>query len=414
MTERNLSRRIWLMLVAGLLVGGGTWLSVSVWTRCDSLECGLECVANDDLDGVNRIEQALIGAGRDDEAAVVWCAWLVRRGQHAEVLRQLNPAMIDGPQRRHVLRLVGESLFYVGDFEKAELLLRQQAAEFPDEVAAHRVLSAMYYDLGANNLALQELTQVERLAPLDFRPHHLAGLIHADGEDFSKAINQLRQALDKSPPAEIRAAIQLELARALSRNREYQAVVDLLTAHHDSPNHDTPDRSAVLAECYWSLGERDKAATLTDEVLQSEPGNTAALRLKSRLLEERGQLDEALSALRKVLAAEPYDVEGRYQLVQLLGVRGLDEERDREQQEYLRLRALHDRLVKLNQQASDEPDAVAPRRELVQVCGDLGRPQLAEMWERAVMICEQRQRLQESADRVTPVGKSDTGDDKSP
>ena len=200
-------------------------------TKRVSIEDGLACVENANEDGVDRIEQALIRAGCKDEATVLRCAWLLRRGRHDEVLRRLPPKMIDGPQRRHVLRLAGESLFHLGDFEKAELLLVRSTVEFPDEVAAHRVLAAMYYDLGANTLSLKELAQVQRLAPLDSRPHHLAGMIHADGEDFASAIRQLRQALDKSPSGETRAAIQIELAKALSRNHEYQAAIDILTAN---------------------------------------------------------------------------------------------------------------------------------------------------------------------------------------
>ena len=409
------SRRIWLGLVGGLFLAVGLWLFVSGgWNRRDPLERGLECVENADADGVDRIEHELNRAGRKDEATVLRCAWLTRRGRYGEVLRRLPPEMIDGPQRRHVLQLAGESLFHLGDFDKAELLLVRSTVEFPDEVAAHRLLAAMYYDLGANNLALRELAEVQRLAPLDYRPHQLAGMIHADGEDFAKAIDQLRQALDRNPPGETRAAIQVELARALTRNREYQAAVDLLTADGEFADRAAPDRSAILAECYWSLGERDRAMTLVDAILQSDSRNTAALRLKSRLLEERGQVDGALTALRQVLAAEPYDVESRYQLVQLLGVRGLLEERDREQQEYQRYRALQEQLVKFNLQASDEPDAVAPRRELVRICQELGRHQLAEMWQRAVAYCEKRERLRKSVDRVAPAEAVDAGDDTSP
>jgi tetratricopeptide (TPR) repeat protein len=399
-TNRIRSRHIWLGLAGGLFIGAGLWLTVgSGWSRRDPLELGLNCVENADADGVDRIEHDLIGAGHRDEAAVLRCAWLARRGRYAEVLRRLPPEMIDGPQRRHVLRLAGESLFHLGDTGKAELLLMQSAVEFPDEVAAHRLLAAMYYDLGANTLALRELAEVQRLAPLDYRPHQLAGMIHIDGEDFARAIQQLKQAIERNPPDDTRDMIELDLAKALMRNREYQAAVDLLTVDRDSATRGAPDRPAVLAECYWSLGERDRAMTLVEAILQSDSMSTPALRLKSRLLEERGQVDGALTALRQVLAAEPYDVESRYQLVQLLGIRGLIEERDREQREYQRYRGLQDQLVKFNLQASDEPDAVAPRRELVRICQELGRHKLAEMWQRAVAYCEKREQLRKSVDR---------------
>ena len=345
-----------------------------------------------DADGVARIERARKASGRPDEAIVLQCAWLARRGHHDEVLRQLPQRLATGPLRRHVLKLVGESLFRVGDLQQAEVALTTVAAEFPDEVEAHRLLAVMYYDLGSNGLALNAVAHVQRLAPLDYRPHHLAGLINADAENFQDAIKQLRLALEKGPLAPMASDIRRELARTLIRVREYQAAIDVLEADVVSA-----ERSALLAECHWSLGDKARATELVDEVLTLEPDNVPSLRVKARLLEDQGKTDEAIAVLRRILAAEPHDVERRYQFVQLLGIRGLAEEHDREQQEYLRYRSLQDRLVALNLKASAEPDAVAPRQELVEVCRALGRTQLAAMWQRAVTFCEQRREQRESA-----------------
>jgi hypothetical protein len=117
------------------------------------------------------------------------------------------------------------------------------------------------------------------------------------------------------------------------------------------------------------------------------------LRVRARVLEDAGKTDQAVETLNEILIAEPYDVESRYLLVQLLGSSDRAAERDRQQAEYARYRALQDRLVELNLAASADPDALAPRLELIQVCRDLGRVELAEMWRRAADFCEQRLKL---------------------
>lgn len=365
------------------------WILLAPLRSPPTLAAGLKCVENVDQEGVDRIEGQLRRMGRVDEATVLRCAWLTRHGSYQEVLRRLSPQLLEGPLRRDVLRLAGECLFRVGDLPRAEVALKTLATEFPDVVESHRLLAIMYYDLGSNDLTLQELDQVQKLAPQDYRPHHMAGLILSDAEKYLDAAKQFRLSLDKDPPEPIRGEIRRELAKSLIRIREYQDAIGVL-----DPDAESPERSALLAECYWSLGQKDRSNRIVDDALNLSPDHRPSLRIKVRLLEDEGNIEDAVKVLRQILKAEPYDVESRYTLVQLLGVRGLNEQRDREQAEYARYRKLQDRLVELNLEASSHPDAVAPRRELAQVCQELGRTQLAEMWRRAADVCEQRLRQQ--------------------
>lgn len=383
-TSRSLRRRIALGVVLLFAFGSLVWINTGQ-TPARMLQQGLAAVDVGDATTVERLRSKLEASGHPGEAAVLQGTWLVRRQRYPEALSILPPEMLDGPHRLQVMRLVGESLFRIGDFTKAELLLARLTQESSREVEAHRILAAMYYDLGANNLVLRELEAVERLAPADYRPHHLAGMIHADGEDFSAAVADFRHALDKKPPTAVAEELVMELARVLVRNRQYEAAQqELKTAP------DTLQRSVLLSECAWSLGDLPRAAELVESVLARDAQNADALRLQARLLEESGNLPGAIQALKQLLNEEPYDVESRYLLVQLLGSSGQTRERDQQQVEYLRWRKLHDRLIELNLKANEEPDAVAPRRELVSVCRELGRERLAEMWQRSADYCEQR------------------------
>lgn len=374
------------VVAAGLLAGAGLFGMRLFRPTKPTLAEGLRRVELADAEGVDQIEQALLGMGARDEATVVRCAWLVRRTQYQQALNRLTPDMIAGPLNRYVLRLAGECLFRLGELDRAESLLVQLVAEYPDEVEAYRILAAMYYDLGSPDLAWKALNHVIRLAPFDYRPHHLAGVILTDSANYAAAVKQLQLGLSKAPPEETRRAMQQELAQALIRLLDFQGALDALAATPSSPATDTQ-----RAECLWSLGDAGQAADLVEEILANHPGDMNALKLKARFAEEAGQGEQAVKLLRQVLVAEPFDLDARYRLVQLYGTLGKNEERAAEQTEYDRYRALQDRLIELNQQASSDPNAVAPRRELVEVCRALGRQKLADMWRQAAEYCARRQ-----------------------
>ncbi len=387
MNRRALRLLLLGLIVAGLVAGAGLLVVRRSRPTNSTLADGLRCVEQSDAEGVDRIEQSLLWSGAKDEAVVVRSAWLVRRGRYSQALDRVTPDMLAGPLKRYVLRLAGESLFHLGELDRAESLLMQLVTEHPDEVDAHRILAGMYYDLGSPELALKALNVVVRLAPLDYRPHQLAGMILADNENLLVAVEQLRRGLSKAPPDEPRREMQQQLAQALVRLRNFQGALDVLANAAPSPVLDT-----LRAESVWSLGDAARAVQLVEDVLMNKPDFVTALKLKARLVEDAGQGEQAVTLLQKVLAAEPFDLDARYQLMQLLGVLGRGSERAVAQVEYDRYRGLQDRLVKLNQQANSDPTAVAPRRELVEVCRALGRPKLADMWRRAADYCVQRQR----------------------
>ena len=381
-----------LVIVAtGLVVGAGLFAMRGFRPSNPTLADGLRCVEQADSEGVDRIEQALIQQGSKGEATVVRSAWLVRRGRYDLALNRLPPEMIAGPLQRHVLRLAGESLFHLGELERAEILLTRLVSEYPAEVDAYRILASMYYDLGSPALTLKTLDVVVKLAPLDYRPHHMAGMILTDNEKFADAAEQYRLGLSKNPPDEKRQTMQRELAQVLISLRDFQGVIDALATAKPSPDTDTQ-----RAESVWSLGDAARATQLVDDVLVQHPDHVPGLKLKARLIEEAGQGEQAVELLQKVLATEPFDLAARYQLVQLYGALAKSTERATEQVEYDRYRALQDRLVELNQQANSDPNATAPRRELVEVCRALGRQKLADMWQRAADYCARRQQGQKT------------------
>ena len=109
--------------------------------------------------------------------------------------------------------------------------------------------------------ALRALNHLIRLAPIDYRPHHLAGIILTDNEKFAEAATEFRLGLSKAPPAGVRRAMQQELAQASMSLRDFQGALDALSGVNPSPATDTQ-----RAECFWSLGDTQQATHLVDEV----------------------------------------------------------------------------------------------------------------------------------------------------
>jgi tetratricopeptide (TPR) repeat protein len=95
-----------------------------------------------------------------------------------------------------------------------------------------------------------------------------------------------------------------------------------------------PDNLRVqvgLAECRSSLGDRDEAIRLVDEVLARQPEYAPALSVRGRLAADGGQYKEAETWLRQAIAINPSDHEARYSLVLCLFNTDRTEEANREE-----------------------------------------------------------------------------------
>lgn len=353
-----------------------------------TLEDGLRFVEVADSDGVDRVEQRLKHLGKNDEATVLRAAWLVKRGRYEQALDVLPQSLAEGPYRHKVLLMVAESLFRLDELSRAESILQTLINESRDQVEAHRMLAAIHYDLGSPGKALKSLEEVFRLAPDDYRPHRLAGVILKDNENFQSAAGQLILGLGKDPPEEIQREMREDLIEVLIRIGEFQAGLDATS--------DAEATSIMLtrrAECFWSLGQREEAIKLIEQVLPDDPQNVEALKLKAKIIEDDGRTNEALTLLERAVSIAPNDLEARYQLVQIVTILKDEKRRAKEQAEYDRYRALQDSMVKLNQDADANPDDPEIRFELARVCEQLHRPHLASMWQRAAKQCERRKML---------------------
>ncbi len=309
------------------------------------------------------------------EASLLRAARLTRNQEFEAALQELGADTPRGALSVPTDLIAGECYYRLRRLTEAEQRFKNILQQDSQHLAARRMLSAIYYDLGAMELALAELKTIGELAPTDYRPHRLAGLIRHDFEQYKEAEEPFRRALALKPPGEIEADIRWELADSLTLLHRYEEALLILEGQ-------TSARSLALrAQCQWSLGLRPAADEALSMARVSDSTDRVVLRVSASILLEQSKPAEAIPVLEQLLAADPHDFRSRYQLANALGQLGQTERQKAEmtRTDEARKRFLH--FSDLNSQAIGEPRNKAVRRELVKLCQEMGRTELAEMWQ---------------------------------
>jgi predicted Zn-dependent protease len=374
------------------ILAGGAGLLAWLWSRGDGRApsqrfadalAALERGEVDDLDGTfQALEHApdLAGHVRVLDAAVS-----VKSGRPEAAISKLARVEPTGDLRRPVLFYTAQALYQQKRLVEAEGLLRLLTTEFPDDADAFRWLGIVEYDLGAFDSARSTLLRLAELAPNDFRPHRLLGLMHLDFEAYAEAVPDYERALERSPPADVRTDILLELARALIAIRRYE---DAIARLEQAP---VSARSrALLAKCLFNTGEMDRAKQKLNEARSLDPGDRDVLMLDVEIASTEKRHDDALRALTQVVTLFPHDLECRYRLGVLLQQRGDAAGSERELARWQKEKDLVDRLSDLNLTAVAEPHNAEVRLQLAEVCEQLEKPELAKMWRDAAAACTAR------------------------
>ena len=253
----------------------------------------------------------------------------------------LAPANADILARLAGLRLsLGDASRAAGDFEHV-LDLSPQAAKAAEQLVLASI-SAGELDRAA--VGLQRLRKIQGESET---VGNLAALIRLANLDIDGASAQLEATIKQFPDA-IQPRINLARVRVLQdRGADAQvilgevlarepanagalaALVNLLNADHRDAEalarlkkaHETapkdPDLTIALANQEIRLHNPQGAVALVDEVLKGQPGNTALLSSKARVLTNMGRNDDAEATWRQVLEQNPLDVAARTAIADL-------------------------------------------------------------------------------------------------
>lgn len=305
------------------------------------------------------------------------------RGHRLEpALARLDPPPRSGPLRPHFLLYAAQAFHESNRLLQAEAALRILAAEFPDHAEARRWLGIVYYDLGAYDAAITELTLLSELSPSDYRPHRLIGLMRHDFEQDTDAILSYQRALERSPPSAVHQEIIRELAESFVNLRRHEEALGVLK--HAIPNAAT---LALSGECAWCTGRTEEALAYVSEAKQHDTSHRRLLLLEAEMQTAAGDLAAALAILRGAIEKHPHDAETRYRYALALKESGFAREAEDEMVRWNHAKELAVKLTELNFKALGDPHDAAVRDKLAEVCQSLGKVELAAMWRRAAEAC---------------------------
>ncbi|REJ94706.1 MAG: tetratricopeptide repeat protein [Planctomycetota bacterium] len=338
---------------------------------------------------------AAIDAGRLDEAAelidrldesaetagavpLLRGLLLLKQDRPREALRELEQAQIDGTSGTATWMAQGEALYRLGRLSEALPLFQRIVAADGGNLEARRWLGAIYYDIGAMDSAILEMQSIVRETPEDYRPHYALGVIYLDFERYGLAADHLATALDLNPPSQMEDEIAVGAARALVKDHRYEEALSQLESVSFSA-----DADALRANCLVALGQVREARALLRDILERRPDHRDALLLRGELAVADGREEGAIDDFQRILDSDAHDFEARYELAQAFAALGDVERQKSELKRMEESRGLVLRLARLSSQAIEEPYNAGLRTELANVCRELGKTELAEMWARA-------------------------------
>jgi tetratricopeptide (TPR) repeat protein len=375
-----------LVVVLGLLGGIAYW-RFRAPDPDERLHQGQAALLREDYDKAAELTSLLEAAGHLDHAHLLRGQSLLRRGY-------LNPALLEYNAIRHDCKellaeasmIFGLGLYFHGHLVEAEKLLLHAVHMRPENVDVRRGLAALYYDRGAMRDALRHLQRWAELAGDDGMPYRFMGVIYQGLSATAPAAENYAKALTLNLPSEIRETTLVELAQVRMERTEYtnaMACLDRLSAD----TREQPNVQECRAECLIGMGHPSEATALLEPLLATESPTPRALRLRAQIHAAAGETTEAKALLEKALQRDAHDCFSRYQLALLC----TKQKRQAEAEEQFRLleasQQLFRKLSDLNQQAIDRPRDAAVRRHLADVCRQLNKPELAQMWRKAADAC---------------------------
>lgn len=336
---------------------------------------------------VKRIRQIAVALDEFPEysphAHLLWGILALDGGRPQEALSELGQASDHVETRVLALTFMGEVYYHLNRYVEAERVLLAAIADDPTQADARRWLAAVYYDLGAFDMAVNNLLVISRMAPQDFRPYRLLGLIEKDFEKYPQAINSYREALRRGMSDEVREEIAVEMAECQIELKRFQDALHTLEMARENSQTMT-----LRARCLTNLGKHDDAIQDLTQALAADPNYMAAATVKARILLELGKAADGLAVLEPFAEAGSKDYEFQFLLAQTHERLGNREQADRAHQAVQQLRTLREQFSKLHIQANDDPYSAEVRFQLGITAIELGKPKLGVTWLKATLTLD--------------------------
>lgn len=303
---------------------------------------------------------------------------------YQEVMERVGVIASDKRIREDCMLLAVHCFTAVQDLPSAMRTLEEMSVEFPDNIDAHRLLIAHYYDFGALQQAMRHCERVSSLAPTDPRPDRLMGLISKDFEKHELAIQHYLEALKRAPgdPSFDQAdEIRTELAEVYIRMRNYQAAQTQLDQLSSTA---TPllqaTANAYLADCALALGQFEDAERLVNLSIQQDPTLPHGQTILGILSMQIGKTEQARTALEKAAELDPGNDRVFFQLSNVLRQLGESELADQAFTRHEEIKTLKLEYIELNVRAAQQTDNAEIRVRIGAIAEKLGDLEAAVSW----------------------------------
>jgi predicted Zn-dependent protease len=230
-----------------------------------------------------------------------------------------------------------------GEVEPVEAFLRKQVDQkHPHSTWILEAMTRGYLRLHRRLDAMNCVRIWLEREPQAIRAVMLRGLIHYRANAFSRAVEDLRQVVEREPKNDEARRL---FANALIENSQAPEAVphlELLSKRHPEDR----DLQVKLAFAWNMLGRSSDALALLDRVLAAQPDFGPALSARGQLeMQVNGNPEAAEVWLRRALAINPSDRQTHYALYQSLLQQGRDKEAEAQHKNLLRIEAAITRMI---------------------------------------------------------------------
>ncbi|MCR9202284.1 MAG: hypothetical protein NXI04_26880 [Planctomycetaceae bacterium] len=314
-------------------------------------------------------------------------------GRYREALVSLAEAQQSEATREESFLQAGLICYELKEFREAISLLQRVTAWNADNTLARRMLAAAFYDIGAMDQALDEIGQVTRLAPEDYRPHFMKGEILKDYEQFQLATGAFSAAADLAVAGSTgEEDVRVGWSECLVRLGRYSEALDVL-----KPLQATPVVMVRRAQACYFLRQYDEARTMIEAVLPQMSDDIDAVTLAVSLYEQERDYSAGMQLISSALKRQPRNIRLLSAAADVFGAAGQQEQAAGFRERSASIAELQQRFSELHQAAVQDIDDVGLRLQLADVAEQLGKPRIARTWlEAAVGMAPQDDAVQQA------------------
>lgn len=332
--------------VIGLVATGWVWLRSSQ-SRAQYQQA-MTILETDPAHAEKLAETAIEDAWGDyPEAQLLQCRALAALGQWHMALGAFSLIKDTSKCDPAFLFDLGEKSFKDGEWKLAELALqataRQTGTFQPRALDLLIQLHLKFHHLPEVLVLCREWQQVDPEAAL---PWAIIGDLEASAVELGPAISDYREALRRSPPADLERRVRSSLTRLLvltgdtvAARREFDVVLKTTSL--------PPADQLIYAQLLRLEGRSEEALKEIDSYISHAGADSESLKQRGIIHLDAGRLESALADLRQSVQMNPRDIGAQHKLAQVYTRLGDDEAARPHREEARRLSATSDRASEL-------------------------------------------------------------------